>query len=128
MAATARIPEFSALWSCPDELGPFFTHLLCAGGGDLKLPFPFHVGIYSDSLLRLGRNGNQDQRDNIHRLLHHRYDNGGERYFFMLMLLKYLKRTDDPRGALDAVIRNPDMAEYASSDRLNQLKECLGGR
>lgn len=128
MAATARIPDFSALWSCPDELGPFFTHLLCAGGGDLKLPFPFHVGIHSDSLLRLGRNGNQDQRDNIHRLLHHRYDNGGERYFFMLMLLKYLKRTDDPRAALDAVIRNPDMAEYASGDRLNQLKDCLGGR
>ena len=128
MTTTSRISSLEALWSCPEELEPFFTHLLCASGGDLKLPFPFHVGIYSDSLLRLGRNGNQDQRDAIHRLLSHKYDNSGERYFFILMLLKYLKQTDNPREVLDSIIQNPAMAEYASRDRLKQLKDYLGGK
>ena len=128
MTTTSGVPELEALWSCPDELEPFFTHLLCASGGDLKLPLPFHVGIYSDSLLRMGRNGNQDQRDTIHRLLNHKYDNAGERYFFILMLLKYLKQTDNPREVLDFIGQNSAMAEYAARDRLDQLKDYLEGR
>ena len=128
MTVTARIPSLKTLWSCPDELEPFFTHLLCAGGGDLKLPLPFHVGISSDSLLRMGRNGNQDERDTIHRLLMHKYDNAGERYFFLLMLLKYLKQTDDPHGVLDDIVRNPEMAEYATRERMEQLSDYLGGK
>lgn len=128
MTTTSRIASLEALWSCPEELEPFFTHLLCASGGDLKLPFPFHVGIYSDSLLRLSRNGNQDQRDAIHRLLNHKYDNCGERYIFILMLLKYLKQTDNPHEVLDSITQNPVMAEYASRDRLKQLKDYLGGK
>jgi hypothetical protein len=128
MTVTARIQSLKTLWSCPDELETFFTHLLSAGGGDLKLPLPFHVGIYSDSLLRMGRNGNQDGRDTIHRLLNHRYDNAGERYFFLLMLLKYLKETDDPRRVLDDIVQTPEMAEYASKIRLEQLKDYLGGK
>ena len=128
MTATAENPIFETMWSTPDELEPFFTHLLCASLGDLKLPFPFHIGIFSDSLLRLSRNGNQDQRDSIHRLLSHQYDNNGERYFFILMLVKYLKRSENPRSLLDAIIDNPAMAEYASRERLNHLKDFLGGK
>ena len=76
----------------------------------------------------MGRNGNQDERDTIHRLLMHKYDNAGERYFFLLMLLKYLKQTDDPHGVLDDIVRNPEMAEYATRERMEQLSDYLGGK
>ena len=125
MTATADNPAFEAMWSTPDELELFFTHLLCASLGPHKLPYPFHIGIFSDSLLRLSRNGNHDQRDGINRLLNHRYDNNGERYFFILMLLKYLKRSENPRGLLNAILDNPVMAGYASRDRLVQLRDFL---
>ena len=128
MVTTAEVTPFDLLWSNPDELKTFFTHLLCATGDKLDYPLPFHIGIYSDALLRLSRNNNQDQRDNIDRLLKHRYDNGGERCVFLLMLLKYLQQTENPTRTLDAVIGNPAMAEYASRDRLIRLREFLGGK
>ena len=126
MVTTAGISTFDALWSDPDELKTFLTHLLCASG-DPERPLPFHIGIYSNSLLRLGRNG-KDQRDVIDRLVNHRYDHSGELYFFILMLLKYLRRTADPRRILDAAIANPAMAEYAGGDRLAGLEDFLGGK
>ena len=128
MVTTAEVSPFDALWSNYDELRIFFTHLLCATNNKLDQPFPFHVGIRSDALLRLSRNNNRDQRDNIDRLLRHKYDNSGERCFFMLMLLKYLRHADAPERTLDAIIGNPAMAEYASRDRLARLKGYLGGR
>lgn len=126
MVTTAEATPFDMLWSNPDELKILFTHLLCATSSKLKHPLPFHIGIYSDSLLRLSRG--KDQRDNIDRLLKHKYDNGAERCVFLLMLIKYLQQTENPTRTLDAIIGNPAMAEFVTRDRLVRLKEFLGGK
>ena len=124
MVATADISPIDAMWRDEKMLKVFFFHLLYAVPQKTKRPLPFHIGIYSDTLLRGSRSGD-DQRNNIDRLLKHRFDNGGERYLFLLMLVKYLKWEDNPQRALKSVMDNPAMAEFASHERLIRLKTCL---
>ena len=124
MVSTADITPFDAMWGDDRMLKIFFTHLLYAAPKRTDHPLLFHLGIYSDKLLRDSRSGN-DQRDNIDRLLKHEFDNAGERCLFLLMLVKYLKREEKPQAALKAIIDNPAMAAFVSPERLIRLKKYL---
>ena len=124
MVETAVVHPFDEMWSDEQMLNTFFIHMLYAAPKKVSDPLPFHIGIYSDKLLRDSR-CEDDQRDNIERLLKHKFDNVGERYLFQLMLLHYLKQTDSPQDRLKAMIDNPSMAGFVSVDRLTRLKNYL---
>ena len=124
MVETAVVQPFDDMWSDEQMLNTFFIHMLYAAPKKVNDPLPFHIGIYSDKLLRDSR-CEDDQRDNIDRLLKHKFDNVGERYLFQLMLLNYLKQTESPQDRLKAIIDNPSMAGFVSVDRLTRLKNYL---
>ena len=126
MVRTATVrPE---IWNSRDTVFSFVTHILCAtmeyGGNELC--FPFHIGIFSDAFLRLGRT-RDSQANHLDRIVEHRYSDAAEREVMLILLAGYLKECDDPAQTLAAVTEHPAMRAYFDEERLFFLKHHFTG-
>ena len=118
-----RCPE---LWDDKNNLTAFFTHMLCATLPRLDLPFPWHIGIFTDGYLRIGRlkdNGG----NHLDRILAHRYTDQAERQLMLIFLAKYLRSSENALKTLECIIEKPAMRTYFGRDRLEFLKRHFGG-
>ena len=124
LVATAGKEFFALIWHNVDDRIKFITHLLCATHTNLKHPFPFHIGMQGDTVLRISRG--IDQRDHISRLAEHKYDNMAENFYFLMSLWKYLSMEQNPLQVLQAIIDNPDLSAFFAPGQLIHLKNYLG--
>ena len=124
IVTVAKHDIFAAIWKNTDERIRFITHILAATHSNLEHPFPFHIGLQGDTVLRISRSGT-DQGDHLSRLATHQYVNMSERYVFLLALTKYLKRESTPVQILQAIIADSSLAAFAAPDQLHHLKDAL---
>ena len=124
MVETAdRCPE---LWDEKNNLTAFFTHMLCATLPRLDLPFPWHIGLFTDGYLRIGRL-KDSQGNNLDRILAHRYNDQAERQLMLIFLAKYLRSAENALKTLQCIIEKPAMRTYFGRERLEFLKRHFGG-
>lgn len=118
MVATARThPE---LWGNRNELFSLISHILCAAMPHPKVPFPWHIGVFNDSYLRLGRT-HRCQRNVVDLVVDHLYDYV-ERQVLLTFLAHYLSGSDSPQGVLDAIVANESMCGFFGATRIRFLK------
>ena len=119
MVATAcAYPE---IWSNRAELFSFLTHILCATMRDEKVPFPWHLGIFNDSYLRIGRTHRQ-QQNVLDQVVDHNYGEAAERQILLMFLAHYLRQTGNPCAVLDAIAVNEHLCAYFDQARIGFLK------
>ena len=114
---------FAAVWNNIDERIRFITHILSATHSNLEHPFPYHIGLQGDTVLRISRG--TDQRDHLTRLANHEYENPAEQYCFLMALGKYLKMENHPEEILQSIRDNPALAAFAAPEQLEHLKNDL---
>ena len=124
MVETAGL--YPELWDEKNNLTAFFTHLLCATLPRLDLPFPWHIGLFTDGYLRLGRL-KDSQGNNLDRILAHRYNDQAERQLMLIFLAKYLRASENALKTLQCIIEKPAMRTYFGRERLEFLKRHFGG-
>lgn len=123
--AAAKNMTFAAIWENFDERLRFITHILSATHSNLNHPFPYHIGLQGDTVLRISRG--TDQRDHLTRLANHEYENLAEQYCFLMALGKYLQQENEPQLVLQAIIDNASLAAFAAPDQLDHLQQKLAG-
>ncbi|MBO4647091.1 MAG: hypothetical protein J5806_02930 [Lentisphaeria bacterium] len=114
------------LWDEKDNLTAFFTHMLCATLPRLDLPFPWHIGLFTDGYLRIGRL-KDSQGNNLDRILAHRYNDQAERQLMLIFLARYLRSAENALKTLQCIIEKPAMRTYFGRERLDFLKRHFGG-
>ena len=119
MVATAcAYPE---IWSNRAELFSFLTHILCATMHDVDVPFPWHLGIFNDSYLRIGRTHRQ-QQNVLDQIVDHNYGETVERQILLMFLAHYLRQTGNPCVVLDAIAVNEHLCAYFDQSRIVFLR------
>ncbi len=126
MVLTAK--DYPELWNNGAELTAFVTHILCATMDKPDLPFPWHLGIFTDSYLKLSRTAD-DQSLYLDDLIAHRYSDDAERQLLLVFLAKYLKEEagTNAEEIIDCIDRNPAMRLYFGGERLELLRHHFGG-
>ena len=120
VVTTAKSEVFAAIWNNIDERIRFITHILSATHSNLEHPFPYHIGLQGDTVLRISRG--TDQRDHLSRLANHEYESLAEQYCFLMSLGKYLQMESTPVKILQTIMDNPALAAFAAPEQLDHLK------
>ena len=88
---------------------------------DEKVPFPWHLGIFNDSYLRIGRTHRQ-QQNVLDQVVDHNYGEAAERQILLMFLAHYLRQTGNPCTVLDAIAVNEHLCAYFDQARIGFLK------
>ena len=123
VVTAAKNEIFAAVWNNIDERIRFITHVLSATHSNLEHPFPYHIGLLGDTVLRISRG--TDQRDHLSRLANHEYENPAEQYCFLMALGKYLRMENQPEKILQAIKDNSSLAAFAAPEQLAHLNNYL---
>ncbi len=115
----AKNPVLEAVWENTEERVRFVYHILGATHSAL-CPFPWHLNLKGDAILRLGRGA--DQRDHITRLANFELETYAEQLCFLMFVGKYLAAEEEPERILQAIIDNPSLSA-SSADQLEHLKK-----
>ena len=119
MVATAS--AYPEIWSNRSELFSLVTHILCATMHDVERAFPWHLGIFNDSYLRIGRTHGQ-QQNVVDQVVDHNYGDAAERQVLLMFLAHYLRQAENPCGVLDAIDANEQLGAYFGRDRMRFLR------
>ena len=119
MVVTAR--DCPGVWANRSELFSLVSHLLCATSHNLAVAFPWHLGIFNDSHLRLGRTHSR-QQNVVDQIVDHEYGDAVEQQVLLMFLAHYLKESPAPCDVLDAIDGNERLCGYFGACRIRFLK------
>lgn len=118
------ITGYSTLWMDNDasknERFSLFTHILRATGHDLEFPFHYHLGLKSDSYLRLGRT-NQHSANRVDCIVAGRLQNESERQVLLMYLAHYLSKRECRAEVMDAIKNNAFLKKCLGENRIKSL-------
>ncbi len=114
-----------AIWQDAVSAKMLVMHILTASIEHYDKPFPWHMGLTADSSLRISR-GDDNQWDNITRIMERRFTDQSEIQMLMVFLSKYISESDNPVQILDKIISCRQMAIFCGIERLKMLKSAFG--
>lgn len=112
------------LWMNRDELFSFFTHILIASKRDYDLPFPWHLDVFTDSYLRVGRTHNR-QSNVIDAIVEGRLADEAERQILLAFVAQALKDVARPQEVVTAMETIPVLKTAFGTARLKFLSSAF---
>ena len=113
-----------ALWDRRDDLFSLFTHLLVASNHKFKFPFPWHLDIFSDSYLRLGRTHSR-QTNEVDDIVSGKFFDESERMVFIIFVAHYLAGHKDAAATIRAISSIPSMKAFFACGNMEVAEQRL---